>query len=266
MGQAELGWKVNGRYIRAWTYEPRIEIGMNRIVDRGYTRLLRRVLGTGGIVAVWGVSREIRRTGRPGRPFVRTSGRHNLRLECHSRSTPGSWRRARARKRRCLPPHVADGTLPPVDERLPENPLVVVTMDEIGRYGGTIRRALTGDIVQTAGVNKTLSEGLVGYHRPLPTSIEHNLAESYHYEDEGRTAIFKIWKGIKWSDGHPFTVADILFWYCDTQVDDDARDNPVDADGLARGRRADPDVKGGRSHATCVFAQTSGTCAASILF
>ena len=52
-------------------------------------------------------------------------------------------------------------------------------MDEIGRYGGTIRRALTGDIVQTAGVNKTLSEGLVGYHRPLPTSIETVIQTSF---------------------------------------------------------------------------------------
>ena len=119
---------------------------------------------------------------------------------------------------------VTKGQLPPVEERLPENPLVVVPMEEIGRYGGTIRRALTGDIVQTAGVDKTLAEGLMGYHRPLPTSIEHNLAESYHYEDEGRVAIFKIRKGIRWSDGHPFTVDDILFWYYDTQVDDDARD------------------------------------------
>lgn len=126
-----------------------------------------------------------------------------------------------------LATRVTKGQLPPVEERLPENPLVVVPMEKIGRYGGTIRRALTGDIVQTAGVNKTLAEGLMGYERPLPKTIQHNLAESYRYEDDGRVAIFKIRKGIKWSDGHPFTVDDVLFWYYDTQVDDDARDNPV---------------------------------------
>jgi len=104
---------------------------------------------------------------------------------------------------------------------------VVVPLDTIGVYGGTLRRALTGDIVQTAGVNKTLSENLMGLERPLPNSIELNLAEHYAFEDEGRVAIFRIRKGIKWSDGHPFTVDDILFWYHDMEMNDDARDAPL---------------------------------------
>ena len=96
-------------------------------------------------------------------------------------------------------------------------------MDTIGTYGGTIRRALTGDIVQTAGVNKTLSENLMGYERPLPDRILNNVSETHWFEDEGRVACFKVRNGIKWSDGHPFTVDDILFWYYDMRVDDDAR-------------------------------------------
>lgn len=43
----------------------------------------------------------------------------------------------------------------------------------------------------------------------------------------GRVAVFKIRKGIKWSGGHPFTVDDILFWYYVTEVNDDARNDPV---------------------------------------
>jgi peptide/nickel transport system substrate-binding protein len=108
-------------------------------------------------------------------------------------------------------------------ERLPENPLVVVPVEEIGRYGGTLRRALTGDIVQTAGVNKTLAENLMGYERPLPNRIEHNLAEKHWFEDNGRVAYFKLRKGVRWPDGHLFTVDDILFWYYDVRVDDNAR-------------------------------------------
>ncbi len=118
---------------------------------------------------------------------------------------------------------VKNGELPPVSERLPENPLIVVPLDTIGHYGGVLRRALTGDIIQTAGTNKTLSENLMGFSRPLPDSIVHNLAESFKFRDEGRTAIFKIRKGIKWSDGVPFTVDDILFWYYDMTFDDNAR-------------------------------------------
>ena len=73
-----------------------------------------------------------------------------------------------------LAERVRKGELPPVSERLPENPLVVVPVEEIGRYGGTLRRALTGDIVQTAGTGKTLSENLMGYERPYPNSIQLN--------------------------------------------------------------------------------------------
>jgi peptide/nickel transport system substrate-binding protein len=122
---------------------------------------------------------------------------------------------------------VALGELPPVSERLPENPLVVVPFEEIGTYGGDLRRALTGDIVQTAGVSKTLNENLMGFERPYPNSIQLNMAEKYWFEDEGRTAIFKIRKGIKWSDGARFTVDDILFWYYDMTLNDDARDAPM---------------------------------------
>lgn len=126
-----------------------------------------------------------------------------------------------------LSKRVAQGQLPSVAKRLPEHPLVVVPMDTIGVYGGSLRRALTGDIVQTAGTNKTLSESLMGLERPLPKSVVLNLAEHYEYQNEGRVAIFKIRKGIKWSDGHPFTVDDILFWYHDMQMNENARDAPL---------------------------------------
>ena len=122
-----------------------------------------------------------------------------------------------------LAARVQSGELPPVRDRLPENPLVVVPLEEIGQYGGSLRRALTGDIIQTAGANKTLSDGLMGYERPLPKSIQYNLAEHHTFSEDGRSATFRIRKGIRWSDGHPFTVDDILFWYYDTQFDDNAR-------------------------------------------
>jgi hypothetical protein len=70
-----------------------------------------------------------------------------------------------------LAERVRSGDLPPVSERLPEHPLVVVPMEEIGRYGGTLRRALTGDIVQTPGVSKTLNENLMGYGAPFQTAF-----------------------------------------------------------------------------------------------
>jgi peptide/nickel transport system substrate-binding protein len=126
-----------------------------------------------------------------------------------------------------LAERVLTGQLPPVAERLPDNPLVVVPLDEIGQYGGTINRALTGEVVQVSAISKTLCENLMGYERPMPNRILYNLAESHTFLDEGRTAIFKLRKGLKWSDGAPFTVDDILFWYHDMWVDPDARRSPL---------------------------------------
>src|SRR5216684_2294345 len=39
---------------------------------------------------------------------------------------------------------VAGGALPPVKDRLPENPLVVKPIERIGRYGGDWNHALVG--------------------------------------------------------------------------------------------------------------------------
>lgn len=121
---------------------------------------------------------------------------------------------------------VARGELPPVSERLPENPLVIVPIEEIGIYGGTIRRALIDDTVQETEITKTLNENLMGYERPVAKSIQLNLAESYQFLDEGKTAVFRIRKGIRWSDGMPFTVDDILFWYYDMVFDKNAMTEP----------------------------------------
>ncbi len=39
---------------------------------------------------------------------------------------------------------VAAGSLPPVDQRLPQDPLIENVVDEIGQYGGTLNRGFTG--------------------------------------------------------------------------------------------------------------------------
>ena len=88
-------------------------------------------------------------------------------------------------------------------ERLPENPLIIRPLEQIGAYGGTIRRALTGDIVQVPGPSKTMAENLMSYSKPVPDSLVIGLAESYTFSEGGKVAIFKLRRGLRWSDGHP---------------------------------------------------------------
>ncbi len=117
--------------------------------------------------------------------------------------------------------------LPPVSDRLPENPLVVVPADEIGVYGGALRRLIATEIIEEQGVNKSLNDGLFRFENHLPGKFQLNLAESYQFSHDGRELIIRIRRGVKWSDGVPFTVDDILFWYYDMVFDEEARTMPL---------------------------------------
>jgi peptide/nickel transport system substrate-binding protein len=107
---------------------------------------------------------------------------------------------------------VADGTLPPVAQRLPRDPLVIVPPESRGPYGGTWRRFAigAGDI---GTVESRLSyEGLVRWDAAA-RAILPNLAVRWTIEDGGKTYTFFLRHGVRWSDGQPFTAADIQFWY-----------------------------------------------------
>ncbi|MEE2752737.1 MAG: ABC transporter substrate-binding protein [Candidatus Latescibacterota bacterium] len=121
---------------------------------------------------------------------------------------------------------VNSGKLPSVSDRLPETPRVIIPFKEIGTYGGKIRRAITGDIVQVPATMKAKDEGLLTFAHPMGDSIEPNLAERWEFRKEGKELYVYLREGIKWSDGHPFTSDDVLFYYNDLVFDEDAR--PID--------------------------------------
>jgi len=126
-----------------------------------------------------------------------------------------------------LAARVQAGELPPVSDRLPKNPLVVRPLREIGRYGGDIRSALTSDLNSYYSVRWALNDNLMGYERPLPNSIQLNLAESFEFSENGHSAVFRIRQGVRWSDGMPLTADDILFYYHDFERNEDARYSPI---------------------------------------
>lgn len=104
---------------------------------------------------------------------------------------------------------VAAGTLPPVAQRLPDHPAIVKPLHKIGQYGGTWR-ALAASASDLQLNNRLGYEPLVRWSR-TGTGIEPGVAESWEMRDEGKTFIFHLRKGMKWSDGHPFTSADFVF-------------------------------------------------------
>ena len=108
--------------------------------------------------------------------------------------------------------------LPPLSERLPEEPLVVAPYHSIGVYGGTFNgmsnatEAGTYDFLTTRHVN------LVRLSDDLQTIVP-NVATDWEWNDDFTQLTFFLRKGHKWSDGAPFTADDVKFWYDNLSLD-----------------------------------------------
>jgi len=118
-----------------------------------------------------------------------------------------------------------EGDLPPVEERLPKEPAVIVPYEEIGEYGGRLRYISIGP---ESGNSEFISARHVNLVRLMDDglTIVPNVAKSYEYNDDFTEITFVLRKGHKWSDGHPFTVDDILFWYEDIMLNTDLYPEP----------------------------------------
>ncbi len=109
---------------------------------------------------------------------------------------------------------VKDGKLPPVEQRLPKEPLVLKPVERIGQYGGQWRTALLGR-ADTAWLLRTVGyENLVRWD-PDWKSIIPNVAKKFEANPDGTEFTFFLREGMKWSDGQPFTADDIVFWFDD---------------------------------------------------
>ena len=119
---------------------------------------------------------------------------------------------------------VASGELPPVDERLPDEPLVVTPLEGIGKYGGVIRMTHMGP--QHFGpFNYYLYETLVRY-TPDMQEIIPNIAQQLDVSGDAKSVTIQLRKGMQWSDGEPFTTNDFMFWYQDIALNKEILSSP----------------------------------------
>ncbi len=120
---------------------------------------------------------------------------------------------------------VKAGKLPPVEKRLPEEPMVVKPVHSIGRYGGTWRRGFTGPGDVENG-NRIVSTDKILFWDHTGTKIMPCVAKDWLLSDDGKSVTIYLRKGMKWSDGHPFTTNDFLFWYEDVYLNKDIQADP----------------------------------------
>jgi peptide/nickel transport system substrate-binding protein len=110
---------------------------------------------------------------------------------------------------------VARGALLPIEQRLPESPMVLDPAQP-GQYGGELR-------VLMGSAKDTRLMVVYGYARLMRWTPELELVPDIleRVENEGdRVFTLHLRQGHKWSDGHPFTAEDFRYWYEDIRLND----------------------------------------------
>jgi peptide/nickel transport system substrate-binding protein len=123
---------------------------------------------------------------------------------------------------------VKSGKLPPVEQRLPANPLVETPVEQVGQYGGTWRSGMVGGSDRNWMFRIAGYEPLVAWDRDWTGKVIANLAEEFSGNADATEFTFKLRKGLKWSDGQPFTSDDIGFFISDLATNKDLFPNPPD--------------------------------------
>lgn len=127
----------------------------------------------------------------------------------------GEWPTGRGRifqQAPSLDARVESGELPPVEDRLPRDPLVIRPPEQLGPYGGTWKQFGTGPGDVGVVSNLLPYESLLRWD-PMMGKILPNLVTRWTVEEDGKLFTFHIREGVRWSDGHPFSVDDIVFFY-----------------------------------------------------
>ncbi|MDP2989626.1 MAG: ABC transporter substrate-binding protein, partial [Kiritimatiellota bacterium] len=132
--------------------------------------------------------------------------------------------RTDARESPTLARLVAEGKLPPLKERLPENPVVIKPFGPAAMYGGTLRMPISGywdfggidtvhscRLIRKEPVRDKDGKVIICADGRAKYELAGNLVESWKYSEDGREVTMKLRKGIRYSDGYPLKVDDLVY-------------------------------------------------------
>ena len=96
---------------------------------------------------------------------------------------------------------VKAGKLPPVAERIGQDPLVIKPLKETGKYGGVWRAGFTGPADFWNGYRCCSGPDHLMFWDYTGDKVVPNLAKGLEMQDGGRTWLLSLRRGMKWSDG-----------------------------------------------------------------
>ncbi len=115
---------------------------------------------------------------------------------------------------------VKAGKLPPVEQRVPAEPMVIKPLRAVGKYGGTWRRGFLGPGDSENG-NRVRSGDKLLFWDETGTKVVPSVAKGFEVSEDGKRTTIFLRKGMKWSDGAPFTADDFVFWFEDVYQNKD---------------------------------------------
>ena len=95
--------------------------------------------------------------------------------------------------------------LPPVAERVGPEPCVYRGVDGIGKYGGTW--------IGGGGASRYWAASSLVRWSPQGYPLVPHVAKSIDVSPDYREYTIALREGMRWSDGHPFTADDIMYWW-----------------------------------------------------
>ncbi len=116
---------------------------------------------------------------------------------------------------------VKAGKLPPLQDRLPKNPLTLKPLHQIGKYGGTLRMFHMNlgnapqEMMYGPSPLRWIDDGL---------NIAPGMCDTWETNADNSEWIVHIREGLKWSDGQPCTADDVIFAYQDLVMNPDFPD------------------------------------------
>jgi peptide/nickel transport system substrate-binding protein len=130
---------------------------------------------------------------------------------------------AAAKESPMLADMVAAGTLPPLEERLPLNPLTLSPVNTTGKFGGRLKMASWW---QDGGIEAKLYGLSAIRFVDDGLGLAPGMCESWEANADNTVWTLHFREGLKWSNGDPCTTADVLFWWEDQVLDPDHPDLP----------------------------------------
>ena len=112
---------------------------------------------------------------------------------------------------------VSSGDLPPVAERVPDEPLIVVPIEQIGSYGGQMNTTVMDGPVVWWFPAYWLEDPPVQL-RPDAKTWYPNWLLGVDQSADDRTITLRLRPGMKWSDGDSFDAEDVAFWFDDMNM------------------------------------------------